>query len=199
MKKILAYAAPTLAFALLAACATQPAPIPSFLAPTFAVMKLDKVASISYEDEQGRPISEDKFAAPFKNGQNYEAVKDASSMPNVRLRLRPGNTDGNPRKAVSFPGKGTPPPGSIADISTCSPPVYPASEVRANHTGTVMLKFLIGTGGEVKQAEVEISSGFPRLDEAAKLALSRCRFIPASSDGIPVEKWVPFKYVWTIQ
>lgn len=198
MKKILAHAAPTLAFALLAACTTQPVPIPSFLAPTFAVMKLDKVASISYQDEQGRPISEDKFAAQFKEGQNFEARKDFNSMPNVKLRLRYGSADDNPQRVVSSPTKGTPPPGSVADISTCIP-VYPASEVRANHTGTVMLKFLIGTGGDVKQAEVESSSGFPRLDEAAKLALSRCRFIPVMADGVPVEQWVPMKYVWSIK
>ena len=198
MKKILERAAPTLAFALLAACATEPAPIPSWLAPTFAQMKLEKVASISYQDEEGRPISEGKFGAQFKKGQNFEAMKDGnSSMPNVGLRLRHGNTDNNPRKLVSFSSKGTPPPGSIADISTCAP-VYPASEVRANHTGTVMLKFLIGTGGEVKQAEVVSSSGFPALDEAAKRSLSRCRFIPARLDGVPVEKWTPFKYVWSI-
>ena len=198
MKKILEHTAATLAFALLAACATQQVPIPSWLGPTFAVMKLDKVASISYQDEQDRPISEEKFAAQFKEGQNFEATKDFNSMPNVRLRLRYGNADDNPHRLVSSPAKGTPQPGSIADIRTCIP-VYPASEVRANHTGTVMLKFLIGTGGEVKQAEVESSSGFPRLDEAAKHALSRCRFIPAMSDGVPVEQWVPMKYVWTIK
>lgn len=198
MKKVFAYAAATLPFALIAACATQPVAIPSYLAPTFAQMKLDRVASIGYQDEDGQPISEGKFAGQFKKGRNFEAVKDDNGdMPNVRLRLRHGNADDNPRKLVSFSSRGMPPPGSIADISACAP-VYPASELRAKHTGTVMLRFLIGTGGDVKQAEVVSSSGFPGLDEAAKRSLSRCRFIPARSDGVPVEKWGPMKYVWTI-
>jgi TonB family protein len=46
--------------------------------------------------------------------------------------------------------------------------------------GTVTLKFLIGVDGKVIQADIEKTSGFTRLDEAARNALSKCQFRPAS-------------------
>jgi TonB family protein len=200
MKKLLKSGVHLLAFAIIAGCATQPVAIPSFLAPTFASMNLTNVASISYQDEQGRPISEDKFATQFMSGRNFVATKKArNDLPDVTLRLRYGHADDNKRKVVeSFSDGRTPLPGMIADVRTCAP-IYPASELRARHTGTVMLNFLIGTEGQVKKAEIQTSSGFPGLDEAAMVSLSRCRFVPATANGVVVEKWWPVKYVWSIQ
>lgn len=199
MKRLIKSGANILAFVIVAGCARQPVPIPDFLAPTFATMNLTNVASISYQDEQGRPISEGKFATQFKSGRNFVATKvDRDGLPDVTMRLRYGHADDERRVVVSPNAGHTPLPGMIADIRACAP-VYPASEVRAAHTGKVMLNFLIGTDGQVKKAEVLASSGFPVLDEAAKASLSRCRFIPAKSvDGALVEKWSPMTYVWSI-
>ncbi len=65
--------------------------------------------------------------------------------------------------------------------------------------GTVTLKFLIGTEGKVKEAVVEKTSGFNRLDEAAKNALSKCQFRPGTLDGKPEESWATIRYTWKLE
>jgi protein TonB len=61
------------------------------------------------------------------------------------------------------------------------------------------LRFLIDTDGRVKASEVEASSGHARLDEAARDALSLCRFKPGTADGQPVEAWATLRYTWVLQ
>jgi len=54
-------------------------------------------------------------------------------------------------------------------------PEYPPASRRRGEEGTVVL-ILTVEGGRVKHAEVERSSGFRALDEAAEKALRRWRF-----------------------
>src|SRR5438105_3398554 len=99
MKKLIKSSVISLAFVIVAGCATQSAPIPPFLAPTFAQMKMTRVASISYVDEEGQPISEEKFAAQFKNGQRFVAMHEVKDgLPDVTLHLRYGNADDDRRR-----------------------------------------------------------------------------------------------------
>ena len=60
------------------------------------------------------------------------------------------------------------------------------------------LGFLIGVDGKVKESRVDESSGHPRLDEAARRALSRCRFVPGTVDGKVEESWAQLLYTWRI-
>lgn len=90
------------------------------------------------------------------------------------------------------------PVAAIADLRNCAMPVYPVEELRARHTGTVKVNFLISTDGIIKKAEMTTSSGFPGLDQAAMVALMRCRFKPATVNGMPVERWAPVEYRWTL-
>jgi protein TonB len=64
---------------------------------------------------------------------------------------------------------------------------YPPASIRLQEQGTVKVKYLIQTDGNVSDCEVLETSGFPRLDEAACLIAKRWRFKPASLlDGTPV-------------
>lgn len=81
----------------------------------------------------------------------------------------------------------------------CTPPRYPAASRRAEETGTVELKFLIDTDGSVVESTVSASSGFERLDEAARDALARCRFSPGTVDGRPERSWARIRYIWKLQ
>jgi protein TonB len=65
--------------------------------------------------------------------------------------------------------------------------------------GTVSLRFLVGVDGKVIQSEIEKSSGFKRLDEAARAGLSKCRFQPATVDGRPEQAWASMKYTWRLE
>lgn len=83
--------------------------------------------------------------------------------------------------------------------ATCAKPDYPSASRRLEEEGTVGLKFLIGADGRVLQADIEKTSGYPRLDEAARNALSKCQFRPGSIDGKPEQSWASIKYTWRLE
>jgi periplasmic protein TonB len=90
----------------------------------------------------------------------------------------------------------TPP---VVDANTCQKPAYPPASVRANEVGLVRLSFLIDTNGKVLDSKVERSSGFKRLDEAARAGLSLCRFRPATVNGKAERSWGRIEYVWKLE
>jgi len=81
----------------------------------------------------------------------------------------------------------------------CETPAYPSAARRMQESGTVQLRFHVGVDGKVLESEVEKSSGFKRLDEAARVALSKCQFKPATVDGKPEASWSSLRYVWKIE
>lgn len=82
---------------------------------------------------------------------------------------------------------------------TCRAPDFPQASRRAGETGTVRLQFLVDVDGQVVDSRVERSSGFERLDEAARDALSLCRFKPGTIDGRPERSWARLDYVWKLK
>lgn len=89
---------------------------------------------------------------------------------------------------------------TAASVNTalCEKPVYPIASRRLEEEGAVALRFLIGTDGKVIQSEIEKSSGFKRLDEAARAGLSKCLFHPATVDGKAEQAWARMVYEWTL-
>lgn len=81
----------------------------------------------------------------------------------------------------------------------CEKPAYPNASRRMEEEGTVSLRFLVGVDGLVIRSEVEQSSGFKRLDDAALAGLSKCRFQPATVDGVPEQAWASMKYTWLLE
>jgi protein TonB len=115
-----------------------------------------------------------------------------------------------PPKPVPPPAKPAPPPAppkphvpvrvaAVVDAHACEKPVYPAASLRANETGVVRLSFLIDVNGKVLESKVERSSGYRRLDEAAREGLSLCSFKPATVDGKPQKSWAQIEYLWKIE
>jgi len=51
----------------------------------------------------------------------------------------------------------------------------------------------------VIESQVEKSSGFARLDEAARSALSKCQFKPGTLNGTPEQSWASMKYTWRLE
>lgn len=95
------------------------------------------------------------------------------------------------REAVRVPAE--------INASACRKPPYPPAAKRLQEQGTVMLKFRIGTDGKVITGLVQSSSGHQRLDQAALDALSLCRFVPGTVDGVPEESWAMVNYVWRLE
>jgi protein TonB len=84
-------------------------------------------------------------------------------------------------------------------MAQCDKPDYPSASRRMEEEGTVGLRFLVGVDGKVVQSEVAKSSGYKRLDEAARAGLSKCRFKPATVDGQPEQAWTTIQYVWRLE
>jgi protein TonB len=69
-------------------------------------------------------------------------------------------------------------------------PEYPAQSRRLGEEGRVILRVLLDEAGRVGQVQVQKSSGFPRLDQAAIDAVQRARFKPHLEDGRPLAVYV---------
>lgn len=87
----------------------------------------------------------------------------------------------------------------IDAAKNCRKPEYPAASKRLEEEGLVVLRFMIDESGRVIESRVETSSGFTRLDEAARAALSQCQFKPGTADGKPERSWASLKYVWRLE
>lgn len=72
------------------------------------------------------------------------------------------------------------------------PPVlsYPRASRDLGESGVVRLRVLVDEQGRPTEIEVAKSSGFPRLDQAAKQAMRAARFQPHIEDGQPRMVWV---------
>jgi protein TonB len=69
----------------------------------------------------------------------------------------------------------------------CEKPSFPTISRRMEEEGSVTLNIFVNVDGNVSKINIEKSSGFKRLDEAAKNESMRWRFKPATLDGKPVE------------
>lgn len=85
------------------------------------------------------------------------------------------------------------------NMAQCDKPEYPSASRRMEEEGTVTVRFLVGADGKVIQSEIEKSSGFKRLDEAARAGLSKCQFKPAMVDGKAEQAWASIKYTWRLE
>ena len=88
---------------------------------------------------------------------------------------------------------------AVVNSAQCEKPEYPSASRRMEEEGTVHLRFLVGVDGKVIQSEIEKSSGYKRLDEAARAGLARCQFRPATVDGKPEQAWAGMRYTWRLE
>jgi bla regulator protein BlaR1 len=86
----------------------------------------------------------------------------------------------------------------VAQFESCAKPEYTPEALARRAQGTVSLRFLVDTDGSVAEALVLKSSGDISLDEAARVAIAKCRFTPGTAGGQPVRAWVPVQYVWSL-
>lgn len=77
-------------------------------------------------------------------------------------------------------------------------PVYPPEAVADGEAGVVILRVHVGADGTVRGVDVARSSGHPPLDQAARRAVARWRYRPATRDGVPVASEVPLRVVFRL-
>ena len=76
-------------------------------------------------------------------------------------------------------------PKIVSSVEYLRPPRadYPHQARRMKEEGKVVLRVLVDALGHPEKVDVHQSSGFPRLDDAARLAMMRALFKPYTEDG----------------
>jgi len=77
-----------------------------------------------------------------------------------------------------------------ADYLDNPKPVYPSASRRLGEQGRVLLRVFVSADGHAAHIEIKTSSGFARLDEAAREAVARWRFVPARRGPQTIAAWV---------
>ncbi len=77
-------------------------------------------------------------------------------------------------------------PRSDAAYLNNAKPHYPHSARRRKLEGVVLLEVLVSAHGEAKNVAVKQSSGHGVLDQAARSAVEKWRFVPAANNGIAI-------------
>lgn len=95
-----------------------------------------------------------------------------------------------------------PPPSYPASIDskTCSnsDEFYPRQSRQLNETGTVVLRFVVEANGNLSSVDVEKSSGYRRLDQAARKLLETCKFKPGMVNGKLEKSSATLEVVWKL-
>jgi protein TonB len=91
-------------------------------------------------------------------------------------------------------------PREITDVAYIEPPApkYPAESKRTGEEGLVILRVLIDEAGRAARIEVERSSGYARLDAAARVAVEHALFKPYVENGVPrvALAKIPIEFTW---
>lgn len=90
-------------------------------------------------------------------------------------------------------------PSSDADYLQNTRPPYPPISRRLNEQGKTTVRVLIGTDGLPQRAEINQSSGFSRLDDAALAAVMRWRYVPGKRGGVAEAMWFNVPINWVLQ
>ena len=121
----------------------------------------------------------------------------AVSAPPVKPTPPPVRTTKTaPAKKAAPAAPAIQPPSAEAQGLNNKAPLYPQLSRKKKEQGTVLLLILVKADGTVGEIKLKTSSGFSRLDQAAKQAVKRWQFQPALKDGQPIDFWyeLPLKF-----
>ena len=90
-------------------------------------------------------------------------------------------------------------PSSDAQYLQNPRPRYPPISLRLREQGTVLVDVLVSEQGLAKDAKVQASSGFFRLDNVAVSTVLTWRFVPGKRGGIAQSMWFTVPIAFAIQ
>ena len=90
-------------------------------------------------------------------------------------------------------------PSSNADYLNNPAPAYPALSRRLGEQGRVVIRVLIDKDGKPQQGNIEQSSGYARLDQAALRAAMDWRYVPGRRDGKAQDMWFSVPIQFTLE
>ena len=135
------------------------------------------------------------------------AIADAAASPNAPTGVVEVQPPAPPiaapvaAAAIAAPAPAAPArvelPSTDADYLRNPKPAYPPISKRQGEQGNVLLRVLIGADGAAQRAEIQTSSGYDRLDQAALATVLKWRYVPGKRGGVAEAMWfaVPINFV----
>lgn len=129
-------------------------------------------------------------------------ISEAPPTPAAPAALEGPGTEGGAGIAGSA-GSGSKPGGPVVaprfDVAYLNNPrpEYPRLARRMGEQGRVLLHVFVSAAGHAEKIEIHTSSGYARLDHAARDAVQKWKFVPARQGDTPVNAWVlvPISFV----
>lgn len=75
-------------------------------------------------------------------------------------------------------------------------PIYPKASLRLDESGHVVVLVMVDDHGMPVSASIKQSSGYPRLDNAAREAAMQSRYVPYTLNGVPMRFEVPAPFTF---
>lgn len=142
--------------------------------------------------EQPAVLPDDEMALKQKVIRKPPVKKPSPQQP-VPL-VEQANTAAQQPGAVVAQSSATPAPVTAARYDAAylrnPAPVYPSSSRRLGEEGRVLLRVQVSAEGSPITVQVKQSSGFERLDDAARNAVTKWKFVPAHQNGLALTSWV---------
>lgn len=89
----------------------------------------------------------------------------------------------------------------LLNTNNCSLPKYTTETLKSEQTGTVELKYLVDSNGQIVDSKIEKSSGFRELDRKSLNSIKKCSFDMPSKrnvDQLNATTWMRVNVVWNI-
>lgn len=138
---------------------------------------------------------------PVKRSAVIAAQSDAPSSqtvsapePSAQLAAQPATH----AEAAPAPAPVIPPRFNASYLDNPAPD-YPPQSRSEGEEGKVLLRVLVSIHGHAEQVEIRRSSGFHRLDEAARSTVRHWRFVPAHQGDEKVSAWVLVPIAFSIE
>ncbi|MCX7897724.1 MAG: energy transducer TonB [Rhodocyclaceae bacterium] len=136
--------------------------------------------------KQPSPAMETSFIAPLPPVATAASVEPAAAQPEGEART----------KSDALPIE---PPRFDAAYLDNPKPLYPPASRRLGEEGRVVLRVHVLPDGRPESIEIKTSSGYPRLDAAARAAVEKWRFIPARRGDEAIAAWVLVPIVFNLE
>lgn len=175
--------------------ASAPVPLPE--APTPPAAKPKTVPVVKKPVTAPRPIAPAAKPTPLPQSVEIPVATAAPSIdpPHPAAHSAPAA----PPAATAPAAPALPKTVSGVEYVQAPQPEYPAIARRMGEEGKVILRILVNEQGQPARIEVRQSSGYARLDDAARRAASRALFKPHLEDGRAVAVYALIPINFSIQ
>lgn len=167
-------------------------------ATTMGIIKMPNLAKpieaifIDQPEEQHEPV---KVIKPEMETPVVDPPPIVDTIPEIEVPVD------EPAPAAITAETSVTPPAETSDmkVNRRVDPIYPPASRRAGEEGTGVYRVLVGANGRPMDVQVVTSSGFPRLDEAALVAIRKWVFQPAVAGGQNVDSWTRVKVQFKLE